>query len=158
MVCIENMKEICPVSLHRKIEATLMNLQGAKPEVSALCTDDNIYERELQFHHFFLWFICDNLHGLDVWVGQIILAAATKFFTRRNNTIILKLKVQDGSASFRRNMEDKIFMVLSLTYKNRVQTLVKISDVNISISVIFKVAFILKSPPLACHNSLHISK
>lgn len=84
MVCIENMKEICPVSLHRKIEATLMNLQGAKPEVSALCTDDNIYERELQFHLFFLWFICDNLHGLDVWVGQIILAAATKFFTRRN--------------------------------------------------------------------------
>nr|XP_034307033.1 uncharacterized protein LOC117682773 isoform X1 [Crassostrea gigas] len=45
MVCIENMKEICPASLHRKIEATLMNLQGAKPEVSALCTDDNIYER-----------------------------------------------------------------------------------------------------------------
>lgn len=112
MVCIENMKEICPASLHRKIEATLMNLQGAKPEVSALCTDDNIYEREHQFHHFFLWFICDNLHGLDVWVGQIILAAATKFLTRRNNTIILKLKVQDGSASFRRNMEDKIFMVL----------------------------------------------
>lgn len=29
-----------------------MNLQGAKPEVSALCTDDNIYERELQFHLF----------------------------------------------------------------------------------------------------------
>lgn len=156
MVCIENMKEICPASLHRKIEATLMNLQGAKPEVSALCTDDNIYEREHQFHHFFLWFICDNLHGLDVWVGQIILAAATKFFTRRNNTIILKLKVQDGSASFRRNMEDKIFMVLSLTYKNRVQTL----DFRCKYLHIcnFQGGFYSEKPPLACHISLHISK
>lgn len=69
-----------------------MNLQGAKPEVSALCTDDNIYERELQFCHFFLRFICENVHGLDAWVGQIILAAATKFFSRRNNIILSKVK------------------------------------------------------------------
>ncbi|XP_048743894.1 uncharacterized protein LOC125657249 [Ostrea edulis] len=45
MDCIENMKRLCPVSLHRKIEVTQMNLEGAKPELSALCNDDNIYER-----------------------------------------------------------------------------------------------------------------
>nr|XP_022301835.1 uncharacterized protein LOC111109870 isoform X1 [Crassostrea virginica] len=45
MICIRNMKKICPKSLHQKIEVTQMNLQGAEPELSALCNDDEIYER-----------------------------------------------------------------------------------------------------------------
>ncbi|XP_061195418.1 uncharacterized protein LOC133203665 [Saccostrea echinata] len=49
MACIRNMKELCPMSLHRKIEATQMNLEGAQSELSALCSDDSIYERYARY-------------------------------------------------------------------------------------------------------------
>ncbi|XP_062611517.1 uncharacterized protein LOC134273326 [Saccostrea cucullata] len=49
VACIGNIKEVCPKSLHRKIEATQMNLEGAHSELSELCSDDSIYERYARY-------------------------------------------------------------------------------------------------------------